>query len=188
MALTNSISKRTVVIDATPIPNDGIIEVTQTQTIEAPIVTQTWGKPEHTVAAKNDKKFTISATASSKACAMLLKILKEQEMKEEKCNEISRYYAEKSKETKEKKEALKIMIMETMEKLGVKKIETSTGTFTIRKNAPALIIEDDRLIPWEFKTIVQQTKIEKAEIKKALKDGVEIGGVRLESSQSLLVK
>ena len=30
MALTNSISKRTVVIDATPIPNDGIIEVTQT--------------------------------------------------------------------------------------------------------------------------------------------------------------
>lgn len=80
MALTNSISKRTVVIDATPIPNDGIIEVTQTQTIEAPIVTQTWGKPEHTVAAKNDKKFTISATASSKACAMLLKILKEQEI------------------------------------------------------------------------------------------------------------
>ena len=135
----------------------------------------------------NDTRESIKYLLEEKSEQLEL-ILKEQEMKEEKCNEISRYYAEKSKETKEKKEALKIMIMETMEKLGVKKIETSTGTFTIRKNAPALIIEDDRLIPWEFKTIVQQTKIEKAEIKKALKDGVEIGGVRLESSQSLLVK
>lgn len=115
-------------------------------------------------------------------------ILKEQEMKEEKCKEISRYYAEKSKETKDKKDTLKKMIMETMENLGVKKIETATGTFTIRKNAPALIIEDDRLIPEKFKTIVQETKIEKNEIKKALKDGAEIEGVRLESSQSLLIK
>ena len=115
-------------------------------------------------------------------------ILKEQEMKEDKCKEISRYYAEKSKETKDKKDTLKRIIMETMENLGVKKIETATGTFTIKKNAPALIIEDDKLIPEKFKTIVQETKIEKTEIKKALKDGAEIEGVRLESSQSLLVK
>ena len=115
-------------------------------------------------------------------------ILKEQETKEEKCKEISKYYAEKSKETKEKKDALKRMIMEAMENLGVKKIETETGTFTIRKNSPALIIENEELVPDKFKTIVQETKIEKNEIKKALKEGEEIKGVRLESSQSLLVK
>ncbi len=115
-------------------------------------------------------------------------ILKEQEIKEEKCKEISKYYAEKSKETKEKRDALKRMIMEAMENLGVKKIETETGTFTIRKNSPALIIEDENLVPEKFKTIVQETKIEKNEIKKALKEGEEIKGVRLESSQSLLIK
>ena len=115
-------------------------------------------------------------------------ILKEQETKEEKCKEISKYYAEKSKETKEKKDALKRMIMEAMENLGVKKIETETGTFTIRKNSPALIIENEELVPDKFKTIVQETKIEKNEIKKALKEGEEIKGVRLESSQSLLIK
>ena len=135
----------------------------------------------------NDTRESIKYLLEEKSEQLEL-ILKEQEMKEEKCNEISRYYAEKSKETKEKKDALKKMIMETMEKLGVKKIETSTGTFTIRKNAPALIIEDDRLIPGKFKTVAQETKIEKAEIKKALKEGEEIKGVRLESSQSLLVK
>ena len=135
----------------------------------------------------NDTRESIKCLLEEKSEQLEL-ILKEQEMKEEKCKEISRYYAEKSKETKDKKDTLKRMIMEAMENLGVKKIETATGTFTIRKNAPALIIEDDRLIPEKFKTIVQETKIEKTEIKKALKDGAEIEGVRLESSQSLLVK
>lgn len=85
-------------------------------------------------------------------------ILKEQEIKEEKCKEISKYYAEKSKETKEKRDALKRMIMEAMENLRVKKIETETGTFN---NAPALIIENEELVPDKFKTIIQETKIEK---------------------------
>lgn len=135
----------------------------------------------------NDTRESIKYLLEEKSEQLEL-ILKEQEMKEEKCKEISRYYAEKAKETKDKKDAFKRMIMETMENLGVKKIETATGTFTIRKNAPALIIEDNRLIPEKFKTIVQETKIEKTEIKKALKDGAEIEGVRLESSQSLLIK
>ena len=135
----------------------------------------------------NDTRESIKYLLEEKSEQLEL-ILKEQEMKEEKCKEISRYYAKKAKEIKDKKDTFKRMIMETMENLGVKKIETATGTFTIRKNAPALIIEDDRLIPEKFKTIVQETKIEKTEIKKALTDGAEIEGVRLESSQSLLVK
>ena len=63
-----------------------------------------------------------------------------------------------------------------------------TGTFTIRNNAPALVIDDERLIPRKFVTVVQTDKIEKAEIKKAIKNGIEVQGVRLESSKSLLIK
>ena len=75
-----------------------------------------------------------------------------------------------------------------MEHLGVRKIETVTGSFSIRKNAPSLIIENEALIPKEFITIIQTEKVEKNEIKKALKEGKEINGVRLESSESLIVK
>ena len=89
---------------------------------------------------------------------------------------------------KEKNDALKKIIMEIMENLGTKKIETITGSFTVRKNQAALVIEDENLIPGKFKTIFQETKIEKKELKEALKKGEEIGGVRLESSQSLLIK
>ena len=113
-------------------------------------------------------------------------IFKELETKEKKCKEISDFYYRKSVETKEKNVALKKIIMEIMENLGTKKIETITGSFTVRKNQAALVIEDENLIPGKFKTI--ETKIEKKELKEALKKGEEIGGVRLESSQSLLIK
>jgi len=61
---------------------------------------------------------------------------------------------------------LKRIIMESMDNLGVKKIETATGTFTIRQNSPAVVIEDESVIPGIFKTLIQEEKIEKAKIKK----------------------
>lgn len=114
--------------------------------------------------------------------------LRNLEQMEQNCKDMSDYFKEKSVRFKEKKDNLKKLIKATMEHLGVRKIETVTGSFSIRKNAPSLIIENEALIPKEFITIVQTEKIEKNEIKKALKDGKEINGVRLESSESLIVK
>ena len=85
-------------------------------------------------------------------------ILKELEAKEEKCKEIADFYVKKAKYTNEK------------------------------KNTPSLIIDDVSLIPGKFITTVQTDKIEKNEIKKEIKNGVEIPGVHLETTQSLLVK
>ena len=75
-----------------------------------------------------------------------------------------------------------------MQKLGTKKIETATGTFTIRNNTPSLIIEDENLIPQKFITHISSIKIEKNEIKKEMKNGAKIPGVHLETTQSLLIK
>ena len=75
-----------------------------------------------------------------------------------------------------------------MQGLDVKRIETETGTFTIRNNNPSLVIDDKSLIPAKFVTMVQSDKIEKEEIKKAIKNGEEIAGAHLETSQSLLVR
>ena len=50
------------------------------------------------------------------------------------------------------------------------------------------MIDDKSLIPAKFVTMIQSVKIEKEEIKKAIKNGEEIAGVHLETSQSLLVR
>ena len=135
----------------------------------------------------NDTKESIELLLEEKSEQLEL-ILKELEAKEEKCKEIADFYVKKAKYTNEKKKIFKELIMEAMRKLGAKKIETVTGTFTIRNNTPSLIIDDVSLIPGKFITTVQTDKIEKNEIKKEIKNGVEIPGVHLETTQSLLVK
>ena len=135
----------------------------------------------------NDTKESIELLLEEKSEQLEL-ILKELEAKEEKCKEIADFYAKKAKYSNEKKKILKELILGAMQKLDTKKIETATGTFTIRNNTPSLIIDDENLIPQKFTTFVQTKKIEKNEIKKEIKNGVEIPGVHLETTQSLLVK
>ena len=135
----------------------------------------------------NDTKESVELLLEEKSEQLEL-ILKELEAKEEKCKEIADFYTKKAKYANEKKKMLKELILEAMQKLGTKKIETTTGTFTIRNNTPSLIIEDENLIPQKFITHISSIKIEKNEIKKEIKNGVEIPGVHLETTQSLLIK
>ena len=135
----------------------------------------------------NDTKESVSLLLEEKSDQLEL-ILKDLELKEEKCKEISDFYAKKAKKASERKKALKTLILEAMQGLGTKRIETETGAFTIKNNTPSLIIDDKSLIPAKFVTMIQSEKIEKNEIKKAIKNGEEIAGVHLETSQSLLIK
>lgn len=135
----------------------------------------------------NDTKESVGLLLKEKSEQLEL-ILKELEAKEEKCKEIADFYSRKAKQANEKTKALKELILGAIQKLNAKKIETVTGTFTIRNNAPSLKIDNENLIPQKFVTYVQSKKIEKAEIKKAIKSGEEIAGVHLETSQSLLIR
>ena len=135
----------------------------------------------------NDTKESVELLLEEKSEQLEL-ILKELEAKEEKCKEIADFYAIKAKQANEKKKALKELILGAMQKLNAKKIETVTGTFTIRNNAPSLKIENEDLIPQKFVSYIQTRKIEKNEIKKEIKNGVEIPGAHLETSQSLLIR
>ena len=135
----------------------------------------------------NDTKESVSLLLEEKSDQLEL-ILKDLELKEEKCKEISDFYAKKAKKASERKKALKTLILEAMQGLGTKRIETETGAFTIKNNTPSLIIDDKSLIPAKFVTMIQSDKIEKEKIKKAIKNGEEIAGVHLETSQSLLVR
>ena len=135
----------------------------------------------------NDTKESVELLLEEKSEQLEL-ILKELEAKEEKCKEIADFSAKKAKYANEKKKMFKELILGAMQKLGTKKIETATGTFTIRNNTPSLIVEDENLIPQKFITHISSTKIEKNEIKNEIKNGAEIPGVHLETTQSLLVK
>lgn len=135
----------------------------------------------------NDTKESVVALLEEKSNQLEL-ILKDLEIKENQCKEIAKFYADKAKQASEKRKALKELIITTMVGLGAKRLETTTGTFTIKNNAPSLIIDDESLIPQKFITHISSTKIEKNEIKKEIKNGAEIPGVHLETTQSLLVK
>ncbi len=135
----------------------------------------------------NDTKESVGLLLKEKSNQLEL-ILKDLESKEEKCKEIADFYAKKAKQANEKRKALKELIITTMKGLGAKRLETETGTFTIKNNAPSLKIDNEDLIPQKFVSYIQTRKIEKNEIKKEIKNGVEIPGAHLETTQSLLIK
>jgi len=73
-----------------------------------------------------------------------------------------------------------------MELSGQRKIEAGTFTLSLRKST-ALIIDDESLIPDKFKHSIITTKIDKNELKAALKLE-SIDGVRLKDRDSLQIK
>ena len=68
---------------------------------------------------------------------------------------------------------------------GVDKIEVGTRTVSLQTNPPKLIIDDENIVPPKYFIIVPQSlRIDKAEIKRDLKEG-DVPGVHLERGQSI---
>lgn len=96
---------------------------------------------------------------------------------------------ELKKQKKNKAENLKRMLKDNMEALGVKKMETDLGNFTIRNNPGSLVIDNLENIPNIYKeTVITETvKVDKDAIKKLIKDGSEVEGCHLEIGTSLMI-
>lgn len=101
--------------------------------------------------------------------------------------EIKRLEArKKSLENKDKN--FKNFLKYTLERIGVKKIDTIFGIIGIKNNPASVELIDKDKIPAEFKTIKYVEDISKTEISKALKSGVEVPGAELKQSTSLYIK
>ncbi|WP_286033694.1 siphovirus Gp157 family protein [Fusobacterium necrogenes] len=87
-----------------------------------------------------------------------------------------------------KQESFKNYIKMCMEKMGVKKIETSNGNISLRKTPESVDLIDEEIIPKRFKTIVQVEKISKTDIKKALQEGEEVPGATLKRGMLISIK
>ncbi|MFZ7905779.1 siphovirus Gp157 family protein [Staphylococcus hominis] len=82
---------------------------------------------------------------------------------------------------------LKESLQEVMEQTGKEKFKTALNSYSISNNPPSLDITDESLIPKQF-YIEQQPKLDKKELLKVVKDGLEIKGVELKQSRSLRVR
>ena len=82
---------------------------------------------------------------------------------------------------------LKESLQEVMEQTGKEKFKTALNSYSIANNPPSLDIKDESLIPKQY-YIEQQPKLDKKELLKVVKDGLEIKGVELKQSRSLRVR
>lgn len=92
--------------------------------------------------------------------------------------------AARRKAAENKAERLKAYLAKCLETAGMTKLETAKARLSFRKST-SVEIEDAGLIPDEYVEIVQQTKISKTEIKKALQAGLEVPGARLQETKNL---
>lgn len=70
---------------------------------------------------------------------------------------------------------------------GLTSHKTAKVNISYRKSEK-VILEDETLIPDEFKEAVTEIKISKTDIKKAIKDGAEVPGAYIERCENLQVK
>lgn len=125
--------------------------------------------------ARNDKH---------EAIALFIKDLEAdaKSIKEEEANLKARREAKEKKANK-----LREYLQNSMQQFGDAKLETSKVAISFRKSE-AVNILNEALIPMEFKTKVEEVKINKSDIKNALKNGQIVEGAELQVKQNLQIK
>ncbi len=85
-------------------------------------------------------------------------------------------------------ERLKSYLINTLQVLEVKKIETDLGSYGIRKNPLKVDVYDETALPEEFIRVIEERKPDKEKIKEYIKAKGELKGVRMVESYSLQIR
>lgn len=81
---------------------------------------------------------------------------------------------------------MKQSLQQAMETVGKEKIKTDYYSYTIQKNPPKLILDDEEIVPEDY--FVTRRELDKASLKDALKAGQEVRGAHLEQTESLRIR
>ena len=93
------------------------------------------------------------------------------------------------KKSKENRiENLKKYTKECLEDANIKKVSTSLGNMTVRKNPASVEIIDESLISDDYKRAITEIEVDKKAILADLKEGVVVEGAALKTSTSLMIK
>lgn len=89
-----------------------------------------------------------------------------------------------------RQEALKQRLLDAMVYAGVQKVEHPQFTISVQKNPPSVDIFDERQIPADYMTEPKppEPKPNKTLIKKAIQDGFDVPGAKLEQGMRLSIK
>lgn len=85
-------------------------------------------------------------------------------------------------------ERLKQRVICLMEDQGKKKLEGRTSTLMLRACPVSVLVEDDAIVPDEFKVAKTTVSIDKRAIKSAIDQGFEVPGAQLVSGLNTLVR
>ena len=103
-------------------------------------------------------------------------------------------FEEEEKRFKEKKQAadnriksLKQYLEDNMRLTGKTKFKAGFFSFAIQKNRPSVEVFDEALIPKQF-LIEQPVKIDRAEIRELLKQGIKVPGAELKQTEGLRIR
>lgn len=128
----------------------------------------------------------ISGELESKAQAVVLFIKNIESDAESISAEIERLQSRK-KAIINKSESVREYLRFNMEKAGIQKIECPLFTIRCQKGREIAVIENQESLPDEFVTVKTEIKPDKNAIAKALKEGIDVPGARLELSKSSIV-
>jgi hypothetical protein len=84
-------------------------------------------------------------------------------------------------------DTLKQRLKGAMEDMGVQKITTPLITASFRKSE-SVEIEDEKLIPMEYKVRKEEWKVDKVKIKEAIKSGAVVLGASISENNNLQIK
>lgn len=108
--------------------------------------------------------------------------------------EIAKFKAEEErisarrKAMEAKHQRLKDYVKQSMDRLGIDKLEAGTFTVSLQKSPPAVVVEDKLKIPARFwKIIPESSELDKAKLKEALQKG-EVPGAKLEAGQYIRIR
>ncbi len=81
---------------------------------------------------------------------------------------------------------MKQSLQQAMETVGKEKMKTDYYSYTIQKNPPKLILDDEEIVPEDY--FVTRRELDKVSLKDALKAGQEVRGAHLEQTESLRIR
>lgn len=93
---------------------------------------------------------------------------------------------DRKKAIENKVKSIKQYIQDQMEFAGLDKVKCDVFTLAMQNNPPAVVIDDENLIPAEYQII--KYDIDKKKIGYYLKEGKEVPGCRLQFGKSLRIK
>lgn len=118
----------------------------------------------------------------------IIKYIKNLEAEAKALEEEGKRLAAKKKVTDNKINNLKAYLKDFTSLQNSKKYSAGIFKLSVRKNAASVIVEDINYIPDNFITTEVVKKVNKKELAAALKNGEIIKGVKLENSESILIK